>query len=43
MGFAKDIHEALFIQMTMADDRAVKTTYVAGEQRYARPAREDGW
>lgn len=43
MGFANDIHEALFIQMTMADDRAVKTTYVAGEQRYARPAREDGW
>lgn len=36
MQFAKDIHEALFVQMTMGDDRAVQATYVAGELRYAR-------
>lgn len=37
MQFAKDIHEALFVQMTMGDDRAVQATYVAGELRYVRP------
>jgi guanine deaminase len=36
MGHAKDIHEALFIQMTLGDDRAVKATYVAGELRYEK-------
>jgi guanine deaminase len=35
MEFAKDIHEALFIQMTLGDDRAVQATYVAGELKYA--------
>jgi guanine deaminase len=30
MQFAEDIHEALFIQMTLGDDRAVQATYVAG-------------
>ena len=34
MEFAKDIHEALFIQMTLGDDRAVQATYVAGELKY---------
>jgi guanine deaminase len=34
MQFAKDIHEALFIQMTLGDDRAVQATYVAGELKY---------
>jgi len=36
MEFAKDIHEALFIQMTLGDDRAVQATYVAGELQYAK-------
>lgn len=35
---AGDLDEALFIQMTMADDRAVRATYVAGRLAYARPA-----
>ncbi|MGE3870540.1 MAG: guanine deaminase, partial [Pseudorhodoplanes sp.] len=39
MQFARDIHEALFIQMTMGDDRAVQATYVAGELRYSREGR----
>jgi guanine deaminase len=34
MEFAKDIEEALFIQMTLGDDRAVQATYVAGELKY---------
>jgi guanine deaminase len=36
MGFAKDIHEALFIQMTLGDDRAVQATYVAGVSQYEK-------
>ncbi len=36
MQFAKDIHEALFIQMMLGDDRAVQATYVAGELRYGK-------
>jgi guanine deaminase len=36
MKFVKDIHEALFIQMTLGDDRAVRATYVAGELRHSR-------
>jgi len=35
MEFVKDIHEALFVQMTLGDDRAVQATYVAGELKYA--------
>jgi guanine deaminase len=35
MQFAKDFEEALFIQMTLGDDRAVQATYVAGELRYS--------
>lgn len=34
MQFAEDIHEALFIQMTLGDDRAVQATYVAGKLLY---------
>ncbi len=36
MKFAKDILEALFIQMTLGDDRAVRATYVAGELRHSK-------
>jgi guanine deaminase len=36
MGFVEDIHEALFVQMTLGDDRAVQATYVAGQLRYER-------
>ena len=36
MQFAKDFEEALFIQMTMGDDRAVQATYVAGNLKYSR-------
>jgi guanine deaminase len=36
MQFAQDIHEVLFIQMTLGDDRAVQATYVAGELRHSR-------
>ena len=34
MQFAEDIHEALFIQMTLGDDRAVQATYVNGKLLY---------
>jgi guanine deaminase len=34
MEFAKDLDEALFIQMTLGDDRAVQATYVGGQLRY---------
>ncbi|MFN3890629.1 MAG: guanine deaminase [Beijerinckiaceae bacterium] len=36
MGFVRDIHEALFVQMTLGDDRAVAATYVAGELKYSK-------
>jgi guanine deaminase len=36
MKFVKDILEALFIQMTLGDDRAVRATYIAGELRHSR-------
>jgi guanine deaminase len=36
MQFVEDIHEALFVQMTLGDDRAVRATYVAGNLRYER-------
>lgn len=35
---ARDLAEQLFIQMTLADDRAVKATYVAGRLAYERPS-----
>jgi guanine deaminase len=34
---AHGIEEALFVQMTMGDDRAVKETYVGGRRSYQRP------
>jgi guanine deaminase len=36
MRFVEDIHEALFVQMTLGDDRAVQATYVAGTVRHER-------
>jgi guanine deaminase len=36
MRYCKDFNEALFIQMTMGDDRAVLATYIAGSLAYAR-------
>jgi guanine deaminase len=35
---AADLAEQLFIQMTLADDRAVQATYVAGWLAYERPS-----
>jgi len=34
MRFAEDIDEALFVQLTLGDDRAVRATYVAGRLSY---------
>jgi guanine deaminase len=36
MRYCESIHQALFIQMMMADDRATRATYVAGRLRYER-------
>ena len=36
MRYCKDLEEALFIQMTMGDDRAVLATYIAGRLAYCR-------
>jgi len=36
MQYAKDLHEALFIQMILGDDRAIAATYVAGNKVYDR-------
>lgn len=36
MDHAKDLEEALFIQMILADDRAIEATYAAGRRIYAR-------
>lgn len=38
MKHAADLDEALFVQMTLGDDRAVRATYVAGKRVYERPA-----
>ncbi|CAN7698653.1 guanine deaminase [Rhizobium sp. LjRoot254] len=38
MEFAKDLQEALFIQMTLGDDRAVQATYIAGQLQYRNEA-----
>jgi guanine deaminase len=37
MKFVEDINEALFIQMTLGDDRAIQATYVAGKLRHKKP------
>jgi guanine deaminase len=39
MQYAKDIDEALAAQMALADDRAVRATYVAGRKLYDREVR----
>ena len=36
MESVEDFQEALFVQMTMGDDRAVQATYIAGELRYSK-------
>lgn len=36
MDYAKDLKEALFIQMILADDRAIEATYAAGRRVYVR-------
>jgi guanine deaminase len=42
MKHAADLAEALFIQMALGDDRAVRATYVAGKRVYDRPAQQFG-
>lgn len=42
MKHAADLAEALFVQMTLGDDRAVRATYVAGKRVYDRPAQRFG-
>jgi guanine deaminase len=42
MKHASDLNEALFVQMTLGDDRAVRATYVAGRRVYDRPAQRLG-
>jgi guanine deaminase len=36
MHYARDLWETLFIQMIMADDRAIRATYVNGRKLYER-------
>lgn len=36
MGYVRDLWETLFVQMMMADDRAVRATYVNGRKLYER-------
>lgn len=36
MSHCKDIEEALFVQMTLADDRAIHATYVNGRLAHER-------
>lgn len=40
MRYCKSFEEALFIQMTMGDDRAVLATYIAGRLAYSRAERQ---
>ncbi len=37
MRHADDLEEALFVQMTLADDRAVRETWIAGKRAWRRP------
>jgi len=37
MRHCRDLHDALFVQLTLGDDRAVRATWVAGEIRHRRP------
>jgi len=36
MQFTDTIEEALFVQMTLGDDRAIRATYIAGDVAYER-------
>jgi len=36
MRFCSDLEEALFVQMTMGDDRAILSTYIGGRLAYSR-------
>jgi guanine deaminase len=36
MRHTADLEEALFVQMTLGDDRAVRATYAGGRKVYAR-------
>ena len=36
MRYVESFEEALFVQMTLADDRAIRATYVAGERLHAQ-------
>ena len=40
MRSCRDLEDALFVQMTLGDDRAVLATYVGGRPAYRRPARQ---
>jgi guanine deaminase len=40
MRYCKDFEEALFIQMTLGDDRAVQATFIAGRLAYTRPQQQ---
>lgn len=42
MQFVQDINEALFVQITLGDDRAIRATYIAGELRYSKDAIMEG-
>jgi hypothetical protein len=36
MQFTYTIEEALFVKMTLANDRAIRATYIAGDLAYRR-------
>ena len=36
MKYCRDLEEALFVQLVLADDRAVRATYVAGHLQHER-------
>ncbi|MFY0610718.1 MAG: guanine deaminase [Hyphomicrobiaceae bacterium] len=40
MQFAEDFWDVLFVQMMMADDRAVRATYINGAKQYSRPCQQ---
>lgn len=42
MRHCESLEEALFVQLTLGDDRAIESTYIAGELAYRRPARDHG-
>ena len=38
MEHVQSLWELLFVQMMLADDRAIRATYIAGKKLYQRPA-----